>query len=610
MHPTAGSTFFFAVGTISSRLAHFFPRWGALTALGLLVAVATAMIWRQRRPAPFVEPGSLLADYLLGRPDRLRDWILILLGCVGLLLAFDFHGFTRGFFREDDFAFVQDAREALPLSQQIGLYHADHSLPLYRVEVWSLVRLCGPRARAWDLAAAFNTVNFLTYLGVLLGGCWVLAELSARRAILAAFCLLVWLWPPWGEFTSGFYTISVYPQTLVFGFAAVAAELRGMRSSRGSWLGLSILAATVSAGLDISGVWVFPALAAFAWSARARPGRKTPVGFLFALAAVFALAAAYHLVLAQHPLAGRELVQNPGANLLAFGRPRIALLLSWKTVRGVISGLGGTLLSAVAPPAVQVLNRNFGAHPGYGTVLVWADLAATLGTGAVLWRYARKLEPPDQRVFLAVLWPVVLLVGMPVAARPGIVTVPGLLWPTKYLAVPYSWLVLAGVFLVDRLGFGGPTRSGQTLRRLAAIACIGVWLTVSQWGLERSLALTFAWFPGGRYHNSHLAARRRADFAAFQGDLERLASLTGTPTLALPPPNGGFVHFPYLEQGSSLVHGSNYIFTDLLAVAPNVPIKIIAAPAESISPATWEALRRIPDLDAFFGYRSGPPPGR
>ena len=123
-----------------------------------------------------------------------------------------------------------------------------------------MVAAAGPARlrRASALAAIFNLANFLTYLGVLLAGCWLLAELSARRVTLAAFALFAWLWPGWGEFTSGLYTISVYPQTMIFGFAAVALWLRGMPGPARGWIGLSLLAAAGSASLDISGVWIFP----------------------------------------------------------------------------------------------------------------------------------------------------------------------------------------------------------------------------------------------------------------------------------------------------------------------------------------------------------------
>jgi hypothetical protein len=601
--PHLGASLVLAVGALYGRVAHFGPRWAALTAAGLAAAIACLLLWRKRRPAP---AGARLADYLTGRPSRFRDWILLGLGCIGLLLALDFDGFTRGFFRQDDFAFVQDARDGT-LGQQVRLYHNDHSLPLYRVEVWAMVQAAGPHASASDLAAVFNLVNFLTFLGVLLGGCWVLAELSARRATLAAFCLFAWFWPSWGEFTSGLYTISVYPQTLVCGFAAVALWLRGGRLASGFCLALSLLAAASGAALDIFGVWIFPALACFAWAASRRSAAKTPRGYLAGLAVVFVFAAAYHLVLAKHPLGGRELVQNPQAKLLSYGAPQIAALLSWKTARGLIYGLGGTVLSTVTPPFLQILAPHLGRHPSYGALLGGADAIATFGAGWLLWNYGRRLPAANRPLFFALLWPAVLTVGMAVIARPMVAGQPGLLWPTKYLPLPYCWLVLTAVFLVDRLGFIDPPRSRRTLRWLGAAVSVGVWLSLSHWYLERSLALNYPWMPGGRYHNSQIAVIRRANFTAYENDVKRLASLAGTSQLALPIPTGGYWYYGFLEEGSDPQYGSTYFFADLLSVAPDVPIKIIAQPVGSISAPTLAALRRLPELDGFFESKSGPP---
>jgi hypothetical protein len=607
MHPPPGPGLVLAFGALYGRVAHFAPRWAALTVAVLGATIALGR-WRCRRsPAAPTPRSSRLAAYLLGRSAGGRDRLVILLGCAGLLLALDYDGFTEGFFRQDDFAFVQDAREGIPLMRQIRLYHNDHSLPLYRVEVSAMVAAAGPGASASGLAAIFNLANFLTYLGVLLGGCWVLAELSARRATLAAFALFAWLWPGWGEFTSGLYTISVYPQTMLFGFAAVALWLRGARTGRGAWFGLGLLAAAGSASLDISGVWIFPVLAAFAWADRGRPDRKSSGVALAGLAVVFALAAAYHLVLAKHSLVGRELVQNPQARLLSYGRPQIAALLSWKTVRAMIFGLGGTILSTFTSPVLQILGPHLDNHPLYGSLFAWADLGATAGLALIFWKYARRLPTVDRRLFLAALWPVVLATGMSVVARPLVVGQPGLLWPTKYFPLPYCWLVLAAVLLVDRLAFRDPAAAGRALRRLGSVAILGVWLCLSQWYLERAMALTFPWMPGGRYHNSHVAVLRRADFAAFQGDTARLAALAGTTRLALPKPTGGFWYYPFLEEGEDRRYGSTYYFADLLAVAPEDPVTLSARPLAAVPPATLAALRRIPELDGFFESETGPP---
>jgi hypothetical protein len=393
---------------------------------------------------------------------------------------------------------------------------------------------------------------------------------------------------------------------LACGFAAIALWVRGTRRASGFWFSLSLLAAASSAALDVSGVWIFPALAAFAWAGRSQSAPKFPRRYLAGLAAVFALAAIYHLVLAKHPLAGRELVQNPQGKLLSYGGAQAAGALSWKTVRGLIFGLGGTVWSTFAPPVLQILGPHLATHRIFGVALGWADTLAVLGIGCLLWKYGRKLTAANRRLFLAVLSPVILALGMTVVARPSVSALSGLLWPTKYLSLPYCWLVLALVFLIDRVGFTDRPRARRSLRWLGAAAGLGVWLAISQWYFERSIALNFPWMPGGRYHNSHIADIRRADFAAYQNDITRLASLTGTSRLILPPPTGGYWYYGYLEEGSDPQTGSTYSFTDLLSVAPDVRIEIFAQPDGTIAAPTLAALRRLPELDGFFESKDGP----
>jgi hypothetical protein len=594
-----------AMGPVYDRLRGFIPAWALVTALG---AAAAWLALRHVEP-DLAGASPSWTDRLARRlyaPLKLQhDWLWLAGGVGLLLLATDWQGFTRGFFRWDDFAYIQDVRENGSLPKLLNQYHNDHIQPLFRLWVAGVMAGAGPTATAAQLARAFNAVNFLTCFGVLAGGSVLLAAVSARRITVLFFCLFAWIWPGWGEFTTGFYTLIVYPQTLVAGLLSVILLLRFLRGGSVAWLGSSLLGALLAAGLDVSGMWVFLAIPGFAW---ALGGWRNPAVRRLApwLLLAFGLAAYYHLAWARHPFAGRELVQNPTAQVLNH-----SLLDNLRHYPGrfplmFATGLGATLLTSFIPGWAGIVAPHFSGRwlasaPFYGVEILTFTIIGWLG-----WRLARRLAESDRRLLVAFVLPAVVLIGMTVAARIHTFVTPGIFWPTKYLCVPQVWWVLTAAFLMERSLLGSAATMRTNARWIVGTMLAGIWLLASQWYLERALDITPGWHPAGRQGNAAAAELRRAEYASFQQGLEELSRRTGQNQLEVPPPAGLYWAYPRLEFGYDPVQGGTYLFPDLLSIAPATGLRLRERPRSEIAPQTLRLIDELPALRRVFDPT--PPP--
>jgi len=115
-----------------------------------------------------------------------------------LLLATDYHGFTQGFFRWDDFSFIQDAGNAIatPIAQHVS-----------QRSLHAIVSGCGWQACSHGSGPPHRRLNShgcsisrTTYLpSCAAGRCALLAACSVRRITAVCFCLFAWFWPGWGR---------------------------------------------------------------------------------------------------------------------------------------------------------------------------------------------------------------------------------------------------------------------------------------------------------------------------------------------------------------------------------------------------------------------------
>lgn len=589
----------FAFGDVYARFGAFLPRWAAVT---LAAAVAAWLVLRRFRPA-LDATATRWSDRVAGcwhAPLQFRrDWYWLVPGAVLLLLATDFPGFTQGFFRWDDFSFIEVAREPRTVLEQMRMYHSDHSLPLFRLWVAALVKFAGPAATPDQLAGAFNAVNFASGLGVVLGGIILLAEFGVRRMTAVCYALVAWLWPGWGEMTTGFYTLIVYPQTLVAGLGAIVAVVRYVRGHSRAWLVTGLLFFVVAGGLDVSGVWVFFAIGGFALAVGGwRHPRVWQAGLWFG--AAFCVVAYYHLVWFHHPFAERELVQNPRGLVVSQGLvanlvhyfPRLALI--------VPSGLGATILSPFIPGFAGLLAPAFQGNWMRSLPLYVAELGALGGVLWLLWRQLPRFASPDRRTFAALAFPVLVVIGMTCIARAHALNYPASLWPTKYFCVPQAWAALAGAFFLDRAVLAEPEVARRGAPWIAGALGGACWLAGTFWHLERALAIEPAWLPAGRQGNTAALWQRRAEYGRFLQNIEELSRLTGRKQIDVPPPLGMYWAHRALEYGYDPQAGGTYAFPDLLAVAPRSGITLRVRPRREVPPEVLRAIDQIPGLARVF----------
>jgi hypothetical protein len=588
------------MGPVYQHFFEFAALWGpASAALGLIVWLSL------RRLQPDLTGASANPVDRAGRfffaPLSLRhDWLWLVAGCTALLLATDHLGFTHGFFRWDDFSFLQVASEDRPLGKMLNLYHNDHSLPLFRLWVWTFVTWAGPAATTDELALFFNAAIFFTCLGVLLGGTVLLSICGVRRITAVCFCVFAWMWPGWGEFTTGFFTLIAYPQTLVFGFFATALCAHAFKGE-GRWpFWLAGLFCTlVAGGIDISGVWIFFAIGGFAFAFggwRNRTVRQITPWLLMC----FGLVAYYHLAWFHHAPEPRELVQNPLGRSVNHSLIGNALDHFWRLPLATVSGLGGTLLSIFTPGFLGMTAPQFYGNGLRSTPLYLAEFSAVAGIVILGWRQGHRTSAADRRLLAAFAWPVIVIIGMTVIARVQNLDLPGTLWPTKYLCLPQTWAVLALVFLLDRTALADSARASRAARWIVVSLIAAGWLITTFWFMEKSLGIHTARRPSGRQGNTEAAIMRRNDFQKFQTNIQELARRTGRQSLDIPPPDGFYWAHPYLEYGYDPVLGGTYQFSDLMAAAPSFGITLKVRPREEISPETLTAIQNIPSLAQTF----------
>ncbi|HEY1793310.1 MAG TPA: hypothetical protein VGG34_10365 [Opitutaceae bacterium] len=537
-----------------------------------------------------------------GKPrlPKARGAIATVLFCTALVVAVDGRGFVHGFFRQDDFSFLAVARSPKGLGEQMHLYHNDHLYPLYRLEVWALVRVAGAAATVRELSIVFNLANFLSCTGLLIAGCWMLHEIGASRMVAFLAALMIWMWPGWGEFTAGYYTLSAYVQVQALTFCAAASMLRGFRKGSNGWLASSLLLVTAAIGMNISGASSFACLFAIATAVLlGRPERRKKL-YLVLLAAVFVAVCGLYLGVLKHAYSPRELVQNPTGQPAGPEMIQFALHHPIAVARTAVSAPGGLIMNGLTPTFLQILSDRGSLAPALRRSLVLMELLVAIAAAIYVgWRLSRV---PAQKRFLIVAMAAcagISLALVVVARTSYAISTPATLWYPKYMLMPVCWLWMAIALFADSAYFSVP----GYLRApgvLYAGAALGIWLTASYALWERTLIPgSVAYAPRGRWGNVENSLERRAHYEAVIGDLKAIAAAAGSSTVCLP--DQALWRSDFYDQHSVLEWGSDwtpkgvtYLFWDLLAADPGVGIKGRWVSEAEMTPRLHAALSSCP----------------
>ncbi len=492
-------------GDVYRRLYGFLPVWGAWT---IGYALTAALVWK-------VVSWRLKDVPSPPHARRMSDWRtaagLILL-CLTVLVFFDGNGFLNGFFRQDDFSFLQVVRDNERLLPQLRLYHNDHADPLFRLQVWSVVQLAGPTADATLLAGWFNALIFLSCTGLLIGGCWTLHEARCSPLTLFVLPFFLWLWPGWGEFTAGYFTLTAYVQVQAISFCATAAMLRGFNRTSNAWLSLSVLLVLIAVSIDTSGLSVFATLAIVSLTVLRRGGNARWVGFVLGLVVAFLITEWFFASVFAHPYSLREFVQNPTGKAFGFSALNTVKAPSLPSALALLTGLGGIITGYFLPSFLQLFN---GRLPANLTLSLYAvQLVVVCVAGRLLWPALRRLNLRDQCVTVAFAINALIGVALVVLARSTQApAAPTMLWPAKYMAFSVCWLCLAAIYVGDRLCLARGVSRARIVPALCFAGAAGVWFFCSYWYLERALfPEPIAYVARGRFGNVDNAKARTQQY--------------------------------------------------------------------------------------------------
>jgi hypothetical protein len=569
----------------------YLPLW-ILTSLGIGVLALGAWALVRNRLGAFRVWGA-------GRVSAWRDVLGLASLCVLLVAAFDGSGFIHGFFRQDDFSFLQVAQETSGLGRQLLLYHNDHLYPLYRLEVWVLVKVAGSNASAHALAACFNATNFITCVGLLLSSCWVLHELGGSRLALCSLAYLAWIWPGWGEFTAGFYTLSAYLQVQTLGFCATAAMVRGLGRDSIGWLVGSLVLLAAAIAVDVSGAAAFGCVFVLGAAWRHRERLRFRIPYLLALSAVF-LAVCAASLLVRHPYSSRELVQNPGGQPAGLSLVGNLLHHPVGMMRASVSSLGGLLLNLFTPTFLQYIAPKVSVIPVLRDGLILVELLVVALAARFADRRLRQLSATDRSIIMAFIGCAGVCLGLVIVARTSYaLQVPATFWHAKYIVMPACWIWVGSALLADRLWLSACRPCPRSSGGLMAAFAIGIWLNLSCYQWERTLIPgTLAYTARGRWGNVSNAEARFEHYQSVMADLEDIARFSGTNTVTLPEPSGWSDQFYRLH--SELEWGSDYtpigvtnLFWDMLAASPGLHLHGKWAPYTTFTPALQRHFERF-----------------
>jgi hypothetical protein len=591
-------------GDAYRRLYAFLPLW-ALWTVG--IALTASVAWSFLKSREFNIPIAL-------DQRRAVDWrifIGLILWCVTLLIFLDGNSFLNGFFRADDFSFLQVARENNRLLPQLLLYHNDHAYPLFRLEIWALVKLAGPLIDAIHLAEYFNAIIFLSCCLLLCMGCWLLYETVSSSIALFIFPFALWLWPGWGEFTAGFFALSGYIQVQSASFGAAAAMLRGFRRGKRMWLVISILMATIAVSIDTTGLSVFITLGIVTVASVQRRGNSILIQYLLSLFLLFGTVILFFKFAFAHPYSARELVQNPSGNSFNLFEIHFDKTQLIPMTLGLLAGVGGVAASFFTPTFLQYLNFRLTMKITLG--LYGIQFLVSILVVLLLWRALRRLNCRDAWLSLAFIGNAFALVAMVIVARPLVaVSEPTVLWAPKYLVMPICWFSLAATFVGDRYCSAISVSRLHAAKGLIFAGAFGLWFSLSNWYLEKAVFPTpSAYISRGRFGNVENARARYERYTSLMQDLSQIARFTGSNEIALPPPQawGGAFYSAngVLEWGSDYTsNGVTNLFWDFLAASPDHSLRGKWQSLDTMPSSTREYLKKYKWLAPAF-VNSDPP---
>lgn len=368
-----------------------------------------------------------------------------------LIWLLDGRNLLDSFFQFDDFE-IFTSRHGETFWSYLALPHGPTAIPMLRLEIWTLTTLFGVN----PLPYMILNLMFLIALITLAARLCSFYGLSAFQQSAIIFFLAVWM--PWGEFTAGYFTISIYMQVIICFFGAAFGAMMWIQQRRFCGLILVALCPLLAVLLHLSGFWVAPVALWIAWE---RDMHRHP-----------------HATVRQSFQRLWPLLITAVASLMAYLLLTHMLGLSVTaatTVRQEVPVTPHYILGAQGMILIHGLIQSI-AFPGMISylqqyALEWLVWIPTLCVGGVFLLLALRGSRDDRRWLM--MWGLVLfgLLAVPPLGRQF--SNPYMFLQGKYLIYPFVWLALMIAIALARL------YAPLTAKQKGRVYGVFVWLVVT-----------------------------------------------------------------------------------------------------------------------------------
>jgi hypothetical protein len=224
-------------------------RDGFLESAVFLVILFTVLIFCERQIGQWVKKVAIAFE----RATSTKKAVLVLLA--SFIIAFAIHSTNvlNGYFLNDDFEVV-GVNRLYSVSDSLTVPHGDHTIPLFRLEMNTLLDLFGQNPLPFNFFVffAFALVPFFTYL--------IFRRLGLGMLSFIAFFIIYVGATSWADILTGYYDISTYLQISFFCTVSIWGYIGWKQSGIDMYLLAYAFGVLAALFIDLPGIWVYPVL--------------------------------------------------------------------------------------------------------------------------------------------------------------------------------------------------------------------------------------------------------------------------------------------------------------------------------------------------------------
>lgn len=193
---------------------------------------------------------NLIQSIILSDNNKIKDDKLNLMIFIGIIffLILNLKEIYNGFFLWDDFAFLTNKLNF----NYLLIPQNDHTLPLYRLEMFILFKFFG------FFSLPYNLFVYIIFIGIIIFSIKMLRHIDVGYLGISTFLILFIGFVQWRSYLSGFYTISIYLQSILFFLISCWLYLKWISSPNILYLFFLFISMCCGVLIDIAGIWTLP----------------------------------------------------------------------------------------------------------------------------------------------------------------------------------------------------------------------------------------------------------------------------------------------------------------------------------------------------------------